>query len=80
MASIAPILTPLALLACPLGMGLMMLFMSKGMMGGKKEEGSGKNTSVEQLREEQQRLAAEVERMERESGQGADEPEPVGRR
>ncbi|MBS1892234.1 MAG: DUF2933 domain-containing protein, partial [Actinobacteria bacterium] len=38
MATIAPILTPLALLACPIGMGLMMWFMGKGMMGGKKDE------------------------------------------
>lgn len=79
MASIVPILTPLALLACPIGMGLMMFFMGKGMMGGKKEE-EPDNASVAQLREEQQRLTAEVERLEREGGQDADDREPAGRR
>lgn len=64
MADIIPILTPLALLACPIGMGLMMFFMGKGMMGGKKEEPD--KASVEDLRAEQQRLAAEVKRLERE--------------
>ncbi len=68
MASLFPILTPLALLACPIGMGLMMFFMGKGMMGGKKEEPD--KASVEDLRAEQQRLASEVERLEREAGNG----------
>ncbi len=44
-------------------MGLMMFFMGKGMMGGKKEEPD--KASVEDLRAEQQRLAAEVKRLER---------------
>ncbi|MEK6252177.1 MAG: hypothetical protein AABM43_09585 [Actinomycetota bacterium] len=66
MASIIPILAPLALLACPIGMGLMMFFMGKGMMGGKKEEPD--KASVEDLRAEQQRLAAEVERLEQQTG------------
>lgn len=74
MASIAPILTPLALLACPIGMGLMMWFMGKGMMGGKKDE-----ATVAELREEQRRLSAEVERLERERGVGPAGREPVGR-
>lgn len=79
MASIVPILTPLALLACPIGMGLMMFFMGKGMMGGKKEE-KPDNVSIAQLREEQQRLAAEVERLEQGGPRGSDDCEPVGRR
>jgi hypothetical protein len=66
MASIAPILTPLALLACPIGMGLMMVFMAKGMAGGTKKEESD-SSSVEELRAEHQRLAAEVERLEQEA-------------
>ena len=53
----------LALLACPIGMGLMMMFMAKGMMGGKKEDDS--SGEVEELRAEQERLASEVERLER---------------
>lgn len=56
------ILLGLALLACPVGMGLMMWFMAKGMGGGDKKEKS----EVESMRAEQQRLASEVERLERE--------------
>ena len=58
----------LAVLACPVGMGLMMLFMGKGMFGGKKEEQDSK--SVEELRAEQQRLSAEVERLEQQGDSG----------
>lgn len=50
----------LAVLACPVGMGLMMWFMAKGT-GGKKED----PTTVEQMRAEQQRLATQVEQRER---------------
>lgn len=78
MASVAPILTPLALLACPIAMGLMMWFMGKGMMGRKKDEGADE-ASVAELREEQQRLSAEVERLERERGKDPVGREPVGR-
>ncbi len=56
------ILVGLALLACPVGMGLMMWFMAKGMGGGDKKEKS----EVDAMRAEQQRLASEVERLERE--------------
>lgn len=44
-------------------MGVMMWMMGKGMMGGadKKDQ-----TTVDEMRAEQQRLAGEVERLERE--------------
>ena len=65
-------LLSIAVLACPVGMGLMMWFMAKGMH---KDSAAGPvaapspaqppvNASVEQLREEHQRLALEIERLE----------------
>lgn len=62
------ILLGLAVLACPVGMGLMMFFMGKGMMGGKKKE--EEPGTVEEMRLEQQRLVSQVERLERERSAG----------
>jgi len=53
----------LALLACPISMGLMMVFMGRGMMGGQKRGSTGtpeKGESVEALKEEQARLAERI--------------------
>lgn len=68
------LLITLAVLACPIGMGLMMWFMGKGMMGGKKDDAASEE--VGRLRSEQERLSAEVERLEHER---AGEPEVTTR-
>ena len=54
----------LAVLACPIGMGLMMWFMAKGMRGGEPKQAKADSTSVEDLRREQARLAAEIDQLE----------------
>ena len=62
----------LAVLACPVGMGLMMWFMSRGMRGGTPEK--GKADSVEDLRREQARLAAEIDQLEQNGHREANRP------
>jgi hypothetical protein len=59
------VLLGLAVLACPVGMGLMMWFMAKGMRSGSKTDREPA-TSVEDLQAEHRRLGAEIERLERE--------------
>jgi hypothetical protein len=61
------VLVGLAVLACPVGMGLMMWFMGKGMRRG-DAEGAGEAPSVEDLRREHARIGAELERIELRSG------------
>ena len=70
----------LAALACPVGMGLMMVFMGKGMMGGKTRDQSAPEMQDEQqslaaLKEEQARLAEKIATLER---QAADPAGPDG--
>lgn len=55
-------LLPLALLACPVGMGLMMWFMMRGSKDKSTQPGGDRSRSVESLRREQARLAAEIDR------------------
>lgn len=55
----------LALLACPVGMGLMMWFMGKGMNGKSAEKSRPESTSLADLRAEQERIAAEIDRLDR---------------
>lgn len=69
-----------ALLACPIGMGLMMWFMMRGPKGGSAHPG-GRSTLVADLREEQRRIAAEIDRLEEaqaewEAPSGSDRPRP----
>lgn len=65
--STATAFTPLLLLACPVGMGLMMFFMMRG--GRQKREGptpsSPEATSVADLKAEHARLAEQIEQLER---------------
>ncbi len=63
------ILLALAFLACPVGMGLMMWFMAKGMRKEPRAVQLAAAASVEQLREEHRRLGAELERVEGREGE-----------
>jgi hypothetical protein len=55
------VLIGLAVLACPVGMGLMMWLMAKGMRKGPEQT---VEPSVEKLRAEHRRLGEEIERLE----------------
>lgn len=58
----------LALLACPIGMGLMTLFMGKGMLFSKTSDQTAKQSldarSLAELRREQARLHEQIEHVE----------------
>ncbi len=56
----------LAVLACPIGMGLMMLFTGRGMFGGSKRRQTGPGTSSDlaSLKAEAARLDARIEKIE----------------
>jgi len=56
----------LALLACPIGMGLMMFFMAKGSR--KPNDSPAPVRSAADLRDEQRRLDAEIARLETSNG------------
>lgn len=65
-AATSPLLV-LALLACPIGMGLMMLFMGRGMMGGMKQNDGQREAdqgSLAEMKAEQARLAEKIEALE----------------
>ena len=77
----------LAVLACPIGMGLMMVFMGRGMMGGMKQKESHQDepggSPLAEMKAEQARLAEKIEALEGQQSQptrqpAADrEPDPV---
>jgi hypothetical protein len=68
------VLLTLAVLACPVGMGLMMWFMAKGM---RKESKPARDASIDDLRAEHSRIGDEIESLERARVDG--EPRGVGR-
>jgi hypothetical protein len=87
-AATSPLLV-LVLLACPVGMGVMMLFMGRGMRGGMtQKKGGGSDAeapSLAQMKAEQARLAEKIEALEAQHSQpqatepaNDREPDPVG--
>jgi len=69
-------LLALAVLACPVGMGLMMWFMSRGMRGGEDRAEPERPPSLEELRDEHARLSADIERLEKTERARNGEPAP----
>ncbi len=67
-------LLPLVLLACPVGMGLMMWFMARGMRGGQTGQHAQDN-SLPDLKAEQARLAEKIAALERQNTPQPPEPE-----
>ncbi len=69
-------LVALAVLACPIGMGLMMWFMAKGM---RRDDGPAereRQPTVEELRREHAELETQIERAEQARGASNGEPVP----
>ncbi len=77
-AAVSPVFYLFAL-ACPVGMGVMMWFMSKGRMGGSKRDQMGAGSPDDQpladLKAEQARLAEKISALESKAGEGEQAPE-----
>jgi hypothetical protein len=76
-ASVTSSLAPLAVLACPVGMGAMMWIMMRGNKSQQKSgpesphQDSAQPASLELLREEQNRLSEEIDRLEQRQADSA---------
>ena len=53
----------LVILACPIGMGVMMFLMAKGMRIGSSKEPEPSRRTLDELRAEQTRLSAQIEQL-----------------
>ena len=71
----------LVLLACPIGMGLMMWFMGRGMMSGRNRAQEDGDRSLAELKAEQARLAEKIEALQHDAAKpdeaGPERPEPT---
>ncbi len=80
-ASITASLAPLAVLACPVGMGAMMWMMMRGNKSRRPSkrqsppQNSPQPASLELLREEHNRLSEEIDRLERRQAVSSETPE-----
>lgn len=75
--SIGSALLPLALLACPVGMGAMMFLMMRGGGNSRKPQQAPTDaSSIAELKAEHARLAEQIDRLEQPAGR---DPEPAER-
>lgn len=74
-ATVTSSLVPLALLACPVGMGVMMWRMNRAGKKQERQQNEARPASVEVLHEEQRRVFEQIDRLE----PGATDGDRVGR-
>lgn len=70
----------LPVLACPVGMLAMMWLMGKGMSSGRSDKDDREAAPIDELRSEQKRLAAEIERLEGRNGEDPARPKQTADR